>query len=182
MIGNSAVNNLMSRLLRRIIELERRGAAQEMRGKVADVDVAKKMARVDIGKDEDGNPVLSPWLPYKQIAGALKFHQPPTVGQLMTLRSASGDVQQGVLEPFHWSDDNPSPSDDAASNVMTFGDVTVEVTAGGIKATVGGTVYNFTADGFIQTGGKQEHDGLNVGSDHVHGGVVRGGVDTFGPH
>jgi hypothetical protein len=29
---------------------------------------------------------------------------------------------------------------------------------------------------------KLTHNGVNIGDDHVHGGVVRGGVDTLGPH
>lgn len=177
-----AMNGVVSRFLQRIIELERRVGGQTIRGKVVEVDPAKKTARIQIGTDEDGAPVLSPALPYKQVAGALKFHQPPSVGQTMSITSASGDIQQGLLEPLHWSDDNQSPSDEGNANVMTFGDVTVRIETGGIVATIGGVTFRFDGNGFIQTGGQQVHDDLNVGSTHVHGGIVVGGQDTLTPH
>jgi phage baseplate assembly protein gpV len=125
--------------------------------------------------------VKSPWVPYAQIAGDLKFHQPPSVGQVMSLRSENGDIEQGVLDPYHFSDDNPSPSADANSNVLTFGSVKVTLGQSSIEVDIGGTVYTFAAAGFDQTGGYQKHNGTHVDDTHVHGGVIPGGADTEPP-
>jgi hypothetical protein len=176
------VNGFLRQMLQRLVEAERRIAGTEVRGKVKQVDTTKARARIVIGKDSDGEDVLSPWLPYKQIAADLKIHIPPTVGQTMAIRSASGDLEQGSLEPFHWSDENPANSTAAAENVLTFGDVTVTLKKSGLFLSIGGTTYQFTASGYDQEGGHHRHDGKNTGSDHVHGGVIQGDDDTTGPH
>lgn len=162
-------------LIDAIVEHDRRLGATDWRGKVTDVDPAKKLARIEIGKNSDGEAIKSPWLPYSQTAGALKVHSPPSEGQTMTIRGSTGDIEQGALEPFHWSDDNQSPSESGDEHVLTLGDVRVTLTGGGITATIGGVTYSFSGEGFVQTGGKQEHDGKNVGSDHKHTGVTPGG-------
>lgn len=162
----------------RLQEHNRRLAGATMRGKVTEVDPAKKIVRIEIGKDEDGNPVKSPWVPYKQTAGALKLHNPPSVGQVMGITAESGDVEQGVAEPYWWSDDNESPSDSGDEHKLTFGDVTITLSSGGLSLTVGGTTFDFTGGGFTQTGGRQEHDGKSVGADHRHADVVTGPDQT----
>lgn len=178
---NQEINRVLRQLLERMVEGERRSAAQEMRGKVTDVDTAKARARIQLGMNDDGEPVKSPWLPYKQIAGALKIHQPPTVGETMTLRSASGDVEQGVLEAFHWSDDNPANSTDAQSNVMTFGDCKVTIGTSSIDVEVGDVKASFSGSGFEVTGGTIKHNAKDIGDTHKHGGVVEGGQITEPP-
>jgi len=162
-------------LIDAIVEHDRRLGATDWRGKVTDVDPAKKLARIELGKNSDGEVVKSPWQPYSQVAGALKIHSAPSVGQVMSIQSSTGDLEQGALVPFHWSDDNPSPSESGDEHVLTLGDVRVTLTGGGIFFTVGGVTYEFTGGGFVQTGGKQEHDGKNVGSDHKHIEVTPGG-------
>lgn len=169
-----ALSPLLRSAFARLHELERRVAGSEMRGKVTDVDPAKAMVRIEIGKDSDDQPVKSPWTPYKQTAGALKLHNPPSVGQVMAIRSETGDIEQGVAEAFHWSDDNAANSTDGDAHKLTFGDVTIDLTGGGLKLTAGGCVFDFTGTGFVQTGGLQEHDGHNVGKDHLHTEVTPG--------
>jgi hypothetical protein len=181
LVHSSDIAPLLRDMLIRILEQQRRFAGAEMRGKVTDVDTSAKKARIAIGTDSDGNPVKSPWVPYAQIAGDLKFHQPPSVGQVMSLRSENGDIEQGVLDPYHFSDDNPSPSADANSNVLTFGSVKVTLGQSSIEVDIGGTVYTFAAAGFDQTGGYQKHNGTHVDDTHVHGGVIPGGADTEPP-
>ena len=125
--------------MERLQEHERRLGGSELKGKVTHVDPAKQLCRIAIGVDEDGKPVLSPWRPYKQTAGAMKFHNPPSVGQPMVIRSETGDIDQGMAEPYRWNDDNPTPSTDGGTHKMTFGNVTVTVTGGQIEIDVGGT-------------------------------------------
>ncbi|WP_420408695.1 phage baseplate assembly protein V [Hoeflea sp.] len=152
----------------RLQEIERRAAGSEWRGKVLEVDTQKALVRVALGKDPDGETVKSPWVPYKQTAGAMKFHNPPSVGQVMTIRSEAGDIEQGLAEPFRWSDENPANSEAPDGHVMTFGEVSVAIASGALVVTVGGTTFSFSGGGFVQTGGVQEHDGKNVGKDHAH--------------
>lgn len=192
-----ALSPILRSILARQQETDRRLAGGEVRGKVTEVNAAEAWVRVEIGKDSDGNPVLSPKVPYKQTAGALKLHNPPSVGQTMTIRSDSGDVEQGIAEAFHWSDENSATSTDGEAHKLTFGDVTidlnddqvkftvggavVDITASGVTITVGGVTFSLTGAGFTQTGGQQVHDGKDVGSTHTHTGVAVGGAETGPP-
>jgi hypothetical protein len=56
------------------------------------------------------------------------------------------------------------------------GSVTIVLTDSGV--TINGKV---TINGDVETTGTLKNNGVNVGSDHVHGGVNRGGVNTFVP-
>ncbi|NTA27390.1 Gp138 family membrane-puncturing spike protein [Allorhizobium ampelinum] len=52
----------------------------------------------------------------------------------------------------------------------------------GITFTAGGVTMAITSSGVEITGGTVKHNGNNIGSDHVHGGVQAGGSNTSGPH
>lgn len=164
-------------------ELERRAAGGEWRGKVTDIDLSKEggMVRIALGKDPEGQPVKSPWVRYKQTAGAMKVHNPPSIGQTMAIRSEAGDLEQGLAEPYGWSNDNPANSDAEDEHVLTFGDVTITLSGGALVCAIGGVTFSFSGEGFVQTGGKQEHDGKNVGTDHKHGDVTPGSSPTGVP-
>lgn len=164
----------MLTVLERLQEHERRIGGHELRGKVKEVDTKKQLARLVIGKDDDGNEVLSPWLPYKQTAGAVKFHNPPSVGQVMSVRSESGDIEQGLIEPFRWNDENASPSEAEDEHVLTFGDVTVTLTGGNVTFAIGGVTVVVSGGGVTVNGGQIVHDGRNIGSTHKHTGVEPG--------
>ena len=96
-------------VLQRLTNLERQVANQFRHGTVHEVDATKQKVRMNIG-GSDQEPLLGPWIPYGQIAGGLKVHTPPTVGQQMTMLSPSGDYRQAVALPMTWSDHNASPS------------------------------------------------------------------------
>lgn len=184
-------------LASRVAELERRYAGNMRHGTVAEVDPGKQIVRLNFGKDVDGKPFLSPWVPYAQIAGALKVHTPPSKGQQFTLLSPTGDWQQAVALPMTWSDSNKSPSSNGDENVLTYGNVRAtikddltqvhvggtefEITSGHVKVKVGGVTVEISGDGVAITGGKVTHDGKNIGSSHIHGGVVPGGGLTDVP-
>ncbi len=177
-------------LASRVADLERRFSGVVRHGTVEEVDPAKQIVRVKFGEDKDGNPFLSPWLPYAQIAGALKVHTPPTVGQQMSTLSPSGDWMQAVALPMHWSDQNQSPSSNGDENVLTYGNVratikddlvqvivggcTFEVTSGHVKIEIGGVTHTINGDGITTEGGRIEHDGKNIGKDHRHKDVESG--------
>lgn len=180
LIQAADVTVLLRSILRRLIDQERRGAGSTMRGKVTAVDPEKAQARIEIGKDSDGNPVLSPWLPYRQVAGALKIHHAPSVGQTMEVSAENGDLEQGVLEPFHWNDDNQANSTDGSVTVLTLGDTKVTIADGSITIEIGGVSVVISGDGVKITGGEVTHDDHNIGHDHKHTEVLRGG-DLTGP-
>jgi phage baseplate assembly protein V len=126
----------------RVAQLERRLANLMTPGRVTHVDAVNKMIRMDLGDADE--PMLSPWVRYGQIAGKLKVHTLPTVGQQMTLFSASGDVEQGVALPLGWSNDHVAPGD-GEDPVLVFGQVRVEIEDAAILATVGAATFRFDA-------------------------------------
>jgi phage baseplate assembly protein gpV len=177
-------------LASRVADLERRFSGVVRHGTVDEVDPGKQIVRIKFGEDKDGKPFLSPWLPYAQIAGALKVHTPPTKGQQMSTLSPSGDWMQAVALPMHWSDQNQSPSSNGDENVLTYGNVratikddlvqvivggcTLEVTSGHVKIEIDGVTHTIDGSGITTNGGRIEHDGKNIGKDHKHKDVESG--------
>lgn len=184
-------------LAARVAEIERRYSGTMRHGTVEEVDPAKQAVRLNLGKDVDGKPFLSPWVPYAQIAGALKVHTPPSKGQQFTMLAPTGDWQQAVALPMTWSNQNKSPSSKGDENVITYGNVALtlkddltkvvvggtdfEVTGDHVKATIGGVSVVISGDGMAIAGGRVTHNGKNIGSTHIHGGVVSGGDLTDVP-
>lgn len=138
------MREIIVELIERVARIEQRLAHSVMHGKVTDVDASKHRARVQIGEDENGQPVKSPWIPYGQMAGALKVHAPPSVGQNMTMVNPTGDPSQGILLPMTWNSANASPSSSGSENVLTFGNVRVEVKNDHVLVKVGGTELKIT--------------------------------------
>jgi phage baseplate assembly protein V len=123
-------------------------------GKVTDVDTKKQLARIEIG-EKDGTPVKSAWLPYAQFAGPdgggegkgeYKFHNPPFKGQQLTLFAPNGEIRQGVLLPFTWSNTAKSPSDKPDEAVITYGKLKIERTKELHRTTVDQTSIEQTKD------------------------------------
>jgi phage baseplate assembly protein V len=171
----SGVEHIIARLAGRLAELERRVENMQRHGTVAKVDAETSRVRLIIGGTEEA-PMLSPWVRPAQIAGALKVHALPSVGQTMTLFSPGGEMAAGVALPFTWSNDNAAPSDSAAENVVTFGSVRVELTAGGLKITAGGTIVDITSDGVAVEGDTLTHNDIFIGDTHQHTQVEPGGA------
>jgi hypothetical protein len=51
----------------------------------------------------------------------------------------------------------------------------------GIVLTMGGVTFTVSGGGVAIEGGQVTHNGINIGSDHVHSGVVVGPGETEGP-
>lgn len=130
----------------RLASLERRVETATRHGTVTDVDAARQMVRLEIGRGRDGAVQKSPWVRYAQVAGALKLHSPPSVGQVMTLFSPGGEMRQGVAMPFTWSDENPSPSDDPDEHKLTIGDVEIRVKPDLVEVRKGAQVVEVYSD------------------------------------
>lgn len=128
--------NPIVELAARLAQLEQTVGRLARHGTVTDVDPAKGLVRVKLGDGDDGD-VLSPWIPYSQIGGALKVHSPPTVGQQMAITAPGGDLRQGMATPLGFSSANPSPSGAGDEHVLTFGNVTVTMKGDSLVIAVG---------------------------------------------
>ena len=167
----------LSEIARRLAEVERRLAASGRTGTVAEVDAAQGLIRLDLG-----GGMLSPWVPYVQTAGALKVHSPPSPGQQMILVAPSGETAQGYAMALSFGGGNGSPSQASDEHVLTFGDVRIDLIAGGLAITVNGVTVNITGSGLSVSGGTVTHDGTNIGKTHTHGGVDSGPSNTNPPN
>lgn len=173
-------------LRQRLQILEGRTARAMRDAPVTHVDPAKGLCRVRLG-GTDAEPFLSPWVPYSQMAGAVKGHVPVSVGQNVSFFAPGGDLVQGKVLPFTWSDANASPGS-GADPVWTYGSVRVEVKTGGVKVSVGGASVELTDDQFLMTaelvkavGTGMKHNAKNVGDTHIHGGILPGPANTDVP-
>lgn len=183
------LGDVLIRLFSEVAEIKRQMDGLVMRGPVHSVDPKAGTVRLKLGNDDDGQPFLSPPIPYSQNMGALKAHFPPSVGQQMMAIAAAGDYRQAMAIPMTQSDANKSPSEKGDENVVTFGQFRFDLKSGELKVTIpklildiGGSIVEITPGMFkVPEAMRLDHAGKNVGKDHVHGGVVRGGDDTFDP-
>jgi hypothetical protein len=132
-------------------------------GPIEDVDAVKGY-RIKLGETK-GKPFLSPWQPHPESG---KSSVPLRKGDIVGIVSPSGDMRQGVMFRAGYSGPRPSPNDDMNANVFEDAGVRVTVADGALSILIAGVTFRFSGDGFVQTGGRQEHDGKNVGSDHGH--------------
>lgn len=143
-----ALHEQITALMRDVADLKRRADTVVRHGKVAKVDANKHRVRLTIGGTEK-EPLESPWVPYGQIAGALKIHTPPSVGQQMTLFAPTGDFRQALALPLTWSDDNKSPSEKSDEHVLTFENVKIVVKKDSVKLSVGDASIEVTKDSIL---------------------------------
>lgn len=123
----------------------------------------------------------SPPTSWSEQAGDINEWTPLSVGQRVMLVSPDGELSKSFIMKGGFTDDTPQPHNKGGEKRVAIGDAILTHTPDGLFIEVSGTKYQFTADGFIQVGGKQEHDGRNVGSTHVHGGVESGRANTDVP-
>lgn len=191
-------------LAKRVSVLEQAVERQMRPGTVHEVDAKKQRFRMRLNGD-DGEPFLGPWIPYGQTAGALKFHNPPSVGQQMMMFAPAGEYRQATAYPMTFSDDNASPAEGGDEHVMTFGSVRLEIRGEQLKATVGGASLELT-DGAITiklggstltitddqieaatakmqvSGASLKHNAKEVGDTHRHRDVLPGPALTGVPN
>lgn len=146
-------------------------------GPVEQID-AKKGYRLKLGDGDDG-PYLSPWYPHPETG---KSSVPLEKGQIVGVLNPNGDPRQGLLIRGGYSDDLASPNDNMDANVFEAAGVRIEIKDGSLKVTISGVVHTISADGVKTTGGRIEHDQLDIGSSHTHKDVVKGTVDTGIPN
>ncbi len=138
------MSNEFVKLVHRVAELERRAKGNFRQGTVAEVDPAAGTVRLKLGAGEQGDFLSAP-IPYAQTAGAVKFHNPPSVGQQMMAMSPNGDLRQAVAMPLGFSDENASPSGAGDQHKMTFGSVTVTMAGDSLVIQVGASTVTIAA-------------------------------------
>ncbi|WP_187967856.1 phage baseplate assembly protein V [Aquibium microcysteis] len=173
----------LMRLIDRIEALERKAARLDARvnnvvreGRIVEVDNAKGTVRVDAHGIETG------YVPMMQQAGEVNEWTPMAVGQRVVLISPSGDVSRSFAMPGGYTDEVSQPHDKGAEKRITIGSAVLTFTGDGLTIETGGAKFELTSAGFKQTGGRMEHDGLDVGTTHTHGGITRGGANTDPPN
>lgn len=173
------------RLVRRIVELERRIATMSLDGTVSAIDHGKRRLRLKVGTSSDGQDILSPWVRWAEPGGnaLLKIHVPPKLGALMRLHSPSGTVGEGSVA--YWStytDDNAAPSSAEDTAVMKAGSTEVHLKESGelllkaplkITMDVGGEAFTITPEEI--KAGKLFRAKGGSRSAHYVGGVDSGG-------
>lgn len=120
-----------------LAEIERRLANTIRMGTVKEVDAQAGKARVEIAKNAEGQPVLTPLLKWSEHAGKIKTWIPLVEGEQVMVVAPSGDLAQGWIVPGGFSDANPSPSQDGEEAVVTLGQVRVTLREDQVKAAIG---------------------------------------------
>jgi phage baseplate assembly protein V len=150
---SDALHQQFAALAREVADLKRRVDNAGRHGVVSDVDAEKQVVRLKIGGTES-EPFKSPWVPYAQIAGAMKIHTPPSVGQQMTLLVPTGDFRQALALPMTWSNQNKSPSTKKDEHVLTFGKIKIVAKADNLKISVGDSSVEITENKIVSKSAK----------------------------
>ncbi|WP_137136558.1 baseplate assembly protein [Rhizobium sp. FKY42] len=146
-------------------------------GTVEELDAAKGY-RLNLGPGPDGKPVLSPWLPHPETG---KTSIPLKKNQIAMAINPGGDPRQGFLLRGGYSDEHKTPSDDLEANVFEDAGVRISIKDRALVIKAGGVTITISGAGMKIEGGKVTHDGKNIGSTHIHGGVRKGVEDTAVP-
>ncbi|MDM9647753.1 phage baseplate protein [Rhizobium sp. S163] len=157
---------------------ERRIALSHLTGKVKEVDPQTRRLRLIIGTSSSGAEVLSPWVRWQEAgAGGLFIHSEPAIGAQMTLMSSSGSVGDvSIAVSATYDRDHKAPSQSSDTAVFEREAARLELGPDGFL--LQGPV-KIKGDVDI-TGFRLTHNERNVGSDHKHTEVLKGG-DISGP-
>ena len=172
-------------LKKEINDLKSRLARSHMTGKV--VEVNNNNIRLELlPPNGNGKKFFSPWVRVQEEGGDGKggysSYTQAVVGQNMRLMSPSGEIGPESLAIHDGpTDDNPSPGD-GLKKVMKHGNATLTIANGAITISVGGHTAKFSSAGLTMTGGRIEHEGLDVGATHTHKDVIPGPSDTGVPN
>ncbi|MBB3461979.1 phage baseplate assembly protein V [Rhizobium sp. BK377] len=151
---------------------ERRLALMRLSGKVKVVDPDRRMLRLVIATSSSGAEVLSPWVRWQEpAAGGMRVHSQPAIGEQMALVSSSGSVGEvSIAVPATYDRDHAAPSQADDTAVFERGKGRIELGPDGIRLL-----------GPVKIEGESlTHNDRNVGHDHKHTDVLKGG-DLTGP-
>lgn len=145
------VGSHIAKLYEQMAELRGIVERTHRQGTVTDVDysnASKPRARIQIGVDDQGQPVKGPWVAIASHAGARKIHAPVTKGQTMLHISPDGHFESGLLISYGFSQPTPSPSTDPDAHVDQLGALNVGMKDGKHQTKAGDKVLHLiTKDG-----------------------------------
>lgn len=172
------------RLHRKVSDLDRRVALASMPGKVSEVDAEKRLLRLEIGTDAEGQPILSPWVRWQENGvGGIRYHSQPKIGEQMRLDSPSGTLGTASLAvPGSYDDDNEAPSKAEDTSFIKRGAAEIRIKDDRIELEVGPSLVTITAAEVVIKGPKIVTDGpTHVGSPDASRRIhFQGGLDTDG--
>lgn len=151
--------------------------------------------------------MLTGWLPWTEPAsGANKTHNPPSVGQQVTINSESGDLTDARIGAALPSEGNPRPSakgDDyvlaqvGATKIivsgggnklqLSVGNASIALVDGQMTFSVAGTSITLSPSGITTAGdvdlngGYVKSEGTTIDHTHIHSGVTPGPSKTGAP-
>lgn len=171
------------RQMARLEAAERRMSMVVLTGKVGPVSADKRRLRLKLGKNSKGEDVLGPWIRWQEAGvGALSIHSEPSEGEQMLMISTSGTVGAGSIAlPAAFDQDNPSPSKVSDATLFVRGDTRIEMKGDSLLLSSNGVTAKLSSNGLQIDGGFVTHNQKNIGSGHIHSGVVRGGQNTDPP-
>lgn len=189
-------------------DLERRMANTVRDGTIMAVDLAKRRVRVRSGSIET---TWLPWPAGRAGAGKRRWDPPEVGEQVVMISPGGdlrqARVIPGVYQDAHDAPSSDGNKDmvaygdgtvieyDRGSHTLLadLGPAKIHADRTKIELTMGGVVFRLSGGkvtivgdiehhgAFASTGSSFTHNSKNVGSTHVHGGVVTGGANTSGP-
>jgi len=148
-------------------DLDRRLASVFLNGKVDEVDGDRVRLELLPKDSRTGKPFLSPWVQVQEAAGQTGTHFPVKKGDPMRLLSPNGELgPQSLAVRDGYTGDAANPTDKKQHELMIAHDGAVRIKGGAI------VIEGDSLD--IKTG-TLTHNGVNIGDDHNHTGVVPGG-------
>ncbi len=158
------------RLAQETREIRRRLENQERVGKVsAHHPDDPTLIKVDIGPE--GAKVETPWIRWRERAGAVSTYGQPTIGEQVTVTSPGGEIgKRSWATAGGFSDDNPAPHDRPGEFMQKVGDCTILQTPQGVVIT-----GKLTVNGASLLNGE-----VDLGGEGGKPAGIEGSVDTRG--
>ncbi|MES5046513.1 phage baseplate protein [Rhizobium nepotum] len=169
-------------LYKNIDDLNRRFVASQMTGRVAEIDGSR--VRLELAAaGANGKPFLSPWVQVQEAAGATGTNMPVEIGDPMRLFSPNGEIgsQSLAIRDSHTADAQ-NPAGTPKELAITYAGSAIRMTAEGLKLSHGGSSITISEDTIHALSSHLRHNEKNVGDSHNHGGIRRGGENTFEPN
>lgn len=151
-----------------IAELSRRLENIIRFGTIAEVNHAARRVRVDSGE------LRTAWLKWQTgRAGNARTWSPPSLGEQVMILSPSGVLENGIVVPSIYCDDNDAPSSSASEHVFAFPD--------GARISYDHDSGALIASG-IQTAIVQAATSVTLDTPHTHctGSLTIDGLLTYG--
>lgn len=168
-------------LRRESVRVNRKLALAHLEGVVAEVDDKKWKVRVEIGQDEDGKPVLSPWIKFfAKSAGAYADSPPlPAKGDRMRMMSPSGIIGAASYAiPSTFDDEVKRPdAQDKEESVRAYGETRVSMTKSALthkteKTSVAQTKEDITAKADKKFEIEADEARVNGKTTRIHGDAI----------